>query len=128
MMQGQVDARVTVMEDDDVKHAEAEWQPQGAYDVLYSMTSVESRFEALQSLGVNIEKAAVAQVVQLVKEAKARREAQRAAQTQAAVAAEEAQAEEQRHQEEQAKQAAKQAAKDEVASKARRYMRKMSLQ
>jgi septum formation inhibitor MinC len=129
MMQGQqANARVTVMEDDDVKSAEAQWQPQGDYDVQFSMTTVESRFEALHSLGVNIEKAAVEQVVQLVKQAKASREAQRTAQAQATMAEEQAKAEEERRRAASAKEAAKQAAKAEVTSKAQRYMRKMSLQ
>eukprot|EP00730_Choanoeca_flexa_P003553 TRINITY_DN11441_c0_g1_i1.p1 TRINITY_DN11441_c0_g1~~TRINITY_DN11441_c0_g1_i1.p1 ORF type:complete len:461 (+),score=138.90 TRINITY_DN11441_c0_g1_i1:77-1459(+) len=126
VLQGkEIRARVVEVPDEEFKQAEAEWRPQAAYDVERSMSGVESTYEALHALGVDVEKAAVEHVINLVRQAKQRRQAQKAAEEEAKRKEEEAKVKAELEKERQAKEAAKQAVKNQASSKAERFMRKL---
>ncbi|EDQ87186.1 uncharacterized protein MONBRDRAFT_38140 [Monosiga brevicollis MX1] len=118
--------RIVVVNPTEIKQAEAEWKAD-TYDVSYSMTSVESKFESLQSMGVNIQKAAIEQIANLVRQAKELRIRQREAVEAEARAKKEAIAKAEREAAEHQKAQEKAEAKNKAQSRATRYLRKMSM-
>jgi hypothetical protein len=95
------------------------------YDIALKLTSVESRFEALQSLGVDIQPAAVEHIIRLVREAKLVRQRNKA--REAAIAQKEAKlkAEREAAAAESQKREEKSEAKRRASDQANKFLRNM---
>jgi hypothetical protein len=124
----QVNAETLPSSADEIGKASDEWSKgkQSEYDVLKSLTSVQSRVESLQSKGVGVDMVTVEQLVSIVSKGKEHSAAVRASEEKKAKAEAEKRAAEEVRKAEAVAEAKKTAERKDKELKAANFMRRLS--